>query len=63
MATQAQNCANLRKITYEIINLFMQNEPNLQNDKMNVSLSMTKDYQNIHPLGHPKNEPKTNPIC
>jgi len=45
--------------------LNMQNEPNLKNSQINVSLSKTKDYENKCPSEHQKNEPnlwKTNPI-
>jgi hypothetical protein len=40
----------------------MQNEPNLQNDKMNVNSFITKDYENKHNWTLGENEPKTNPI-
>jgi hypothetical protein len=39
-----------------------QNEPNFKIAKMNASSIMTKDYQNIHPCGVPKNKPNSNPI-
>jgi len=43
----------------------MRNEPNLQNPQINVTLFITKHYENKCPFGHRKNEPnlwKTNPI-
>ena len=44
-------------------NLIMQNEPNFQKTKMNITSVKTKDYENKQPSGRRKNEPKTNPIC
>ena len=41
----------------------MQNEPNLQNVKINVTSFRIKDYKNIRPFSHRQNEPKTNPTC
>jgi hypothetical protein len=40
----------------------MQNEPNLLNAQMNANKVLTKDYENVHLLGHPKNKAKTKPI-
>ena len=40
----------------------MQNEPNSQNDKMNVNSFITKDYDNKHNWTLGENEPNTNPI-
>ena len=40
------------------IHSFMQNKPNLLNARMNVSKVLAKDYENVHPLGHPKTNPK-----
>ena len=42
--------------------LFMQNKPNLRNDKMNVTSALTKDYENEHDLPLRQNKPKTKPI-
>ena len=39
-------------------NLIMQNEPKLQNDKMNVTPLLTKEYGNYMLCGSRKNEPK-----
>jgi hypothetical protein len=44
------------------MNKNMQNEPNLKNTKMNLTLFKRMDYSNFHPSAHRKNEPKTNPI-
>ena len=35
----------------------MQNKPNLPNAQMNVTSSITKDYENVHLLGREKNKP------
>jgi len=40
----------------------MQNEPNFQNDKMNVTAYMKKDYDNICLRERRENEPNSNPI-
>ena len=40
------------------INSFIQNKPNSQNDKMSVSLFMTKDYGNVRLHRRPKTNPK-----
>ena len=42
-------------------NLFMQNEPNLRNDQMNVTYLLTTNYGDIRCLQTPENEPNTNP--
>ncbi len=57
---------------YETTNSFMQNKPNFQNDKMNITPALTKDYENISPTKKCENKPnqtqfqyqicKTNPI-
>ncbi len=39
-------------------NYYMQNKPNFQNAKMNITSAITKDYENIPPLENAK----TNPI-
>ena len=40
----------------------MQNKPNLQNDEMNVSASITREYENLQPCGCCKNKANSNPI-
>ena len=40
----------------------MQNEPNFQKTKMNVTPVKINYYENKRPCKHRKNEPKTNPI-
>jgi len=39
-----------------------QNEPNSQNDKMNVNLYITTDYENKHDWTLGENEPNSKPI-
>jgi len=39
------------------------NEPNLQNDQMNLSVVKEGDYENKRLAEHRKNEPNSNPIC
>ena len=41
--------------------LFMQNKPNLPDAQMNVTLTITKHYENARLRGREKNKPKTNP--
>ena len=36
---------------------FMQNKPNLRNDKMNINLYSRKDYRNLYLCGDLKNKP------
>jgi hypothetical protein len=55
------NDLRLRKITYEKINLFMQNEPKFRKVKFNVTKVITKDYKQMDTWSIRKNEPKTNP--
>jgi len=55
------NDLRLRKITYEIINLFLQNEPNFRKSQVNISDYMTRDYEQMDTWSSGKNEPKTNP--
>jgi len=43
-------------------NLFMQNEPNFQKVKFNVTKVLTTDYDQLDTWSIRKNEPKTNPI-
>ncbi len=40
---------------------YMQNKPNLRNDKMNINFYSRKDYEQKHQCENRKNEPKTNP--
>jgi hypothetical protein len=55
------NDLRLRKITYEIINLFLQNEPNFRKSQMNVSDLLTRECEQMDTWSSGKNEPKTNP--
>ncbi|MDT8304282.1 MAG: hypothetical protein RQ760_22580, partial [Sedimentisphaerales bacterium] len=52
---------SLRKITYEIISLFMQNKPYFGNDKMSASLYKTRNYEEIRPFWPPKKQNQFNP--
>jgi len=40
----------------------MQNKPNLQDTQMNVSLDITKEYENISDWTIGQNKPNSNPI-
>jgi hypothetical protein len=40
----------------------MQNKPNFQDTQMNVSLNITKDYENISDWTLGENKPNSNPI-
>jgi hypothetical protein len=40
----------------------MQNEPKFQKVKLNVTIEMKKDYEQMDTWSIRKNEPKTNPI-
>ncbi len=51
----------LRILTYEIINLFLQNEPNFRKSQVNVSDLLTMEYEQMDTWSIRKNEPKTNP--
>ncbi len=42
--------------------LFMQNKPNFQDDQMNVSNIITRNYKIFIPLARYKNKPNSNPI-
>ena len=55
------NDLRLRKITYEKINLFLQNEPNFRKSQVNVSEVLVVDYGKMDTWLGRKNEPKTNP--
>jgi len=56
------NDLRLRKITYEKIKLFLQNEPKFRKSQVNVSILLTGDYEQMDTWSIRKNEPKTNPI-
>jgi len=43
------------------MNLFMQNEPNFGNDKMNIRYVTTEGYEDLRLFKGDENEPKTNP--
>jgi len=51
----------LRILTYEIINLFLQNEPKFRKSQMNVTDLITMYYEKMDTWLDAKNEPKTNP--
>jgi len=55
------NDLQLRILTYEKINLFLQNEPNFRKSQMNVNRVLTREYEKKTLGEHGKNEPKTNP--
>jgi hypothetical protein len=55
------NDLRLRILTYEIINLFLQNEPNFRKSQMNISTFITKSYEQLTMNNELKNKPKTNP--
>jgi hypothetical protein len=55
------NDLRLRKITYEKIKLFLQNEPNFRKRQIDVSSFITKEYEQMDTWSIRKNEPKTNP--
>ncbi len=42
---------------YEIINYYMQNKPNFQKAKMNITSAITNDYENISPTKICENKP------
>ena len=52
------NDLRLRKITYEKIKLFLQNEPKFRKVKLNVNKVLTKDYDKMDTWSIGKNEPK-----
>jgi len=58
---QLINDLRLRNITYEIINLFLQNEPNFRKSQVNVTAFITMNYAQMDTWSIRKNEPKTNP--
>ena len=55
------NDLRLRKITYEKINLFLQNEPNFRKSQVNVNALLTREYVQMDTWSIRKNEPKKNP--
>jgi hypothetical protein len=40
----------------------MQNKPNFGNDKMNITIDMTNNYENLSRCLRPKNKPNSKPI-
>jgi hypothetical protein len=52
------NDLRLRKLTYEIIKLFLQNEPNFRKSQMNITDLLTKEYEKMDTWSIGKNEPK-----
>jgi hypothetical protein len=48
----------VRILTYEIINLFLQNEPNFQKSQVNVNIYEIMDYAKMDTWSIRKNEPK-----
>jgi len=52
------NDLRLRKITYEKINLFMQNEPNFRKSQVNLSYLIIRYYVQMDTWSIRKNEPK-----
>jgi len=55
------NNLRLRKITYEKIKLFLQNEPNFRKSQINVNSYIKRNYDQMDTWSIRKNEPKTNP--
>jgi len=55
--SQIANRRSLRGVNYEIINYYMQNKPNFQKCKMNITSALTKDYENIPPTKKCENKP------
>ena len=51
----------LRKLTYEKIKLFLQNEPNFRKSQVSLSDYITREYEQMDTWSIRKNEPKTNP--
>ncbi len=52
------NDLRLRKITYEIIKLFLQNEPKFRKSQVNVTAFITSNYVQLDTWSIRKNEPK-----
>jgi hypothetical protein len=61
LETVSTKSEQVRKITYEIIKPFLQNEPNFQKSQMNVTDLLTREYEKKDTWWSGKNEPKTNP--
>ena len=59
---RSMNDLRLRKITYEKIKLFLQNEPNFRKSQMNLTALLTREYVQMDTWSIGKNKPKTNPI-
>ena len=60
-----QSKATKRKPTKEYVRIYkqiMQNKPNFENDKMNITLDITSNYEILPRLERPKNKPNSNPI-
>ena len=51
------NDLRLRKITYEIINLFLQNKANFPKSQVNVTKVLTKDYDRMDTWSSRKKKP------
>jgi hypothetical protein len=51
------NNLRLRKITYEIITLFLQNEPKFGKSQVNVNVFITSNYEQMDTWSIRKNEP------
>jgi hypothetical protein len=56
------NDLRLRKFTYEIINLFLQNEPNFRKSQVNITDLLTREYGKMDTWSVRKNKAKTKPI-
>ena len=56
------NNLRLRKITYEKIKLFLQNEPKFRKSQMNLNNVLTSNYVQMDTWSIRKNKAKTNPI-
>ena len=55
-------CSTTVEDSLQICSLFMQNEPNLPDDQMNVNKVLTTDYEEKCDWTLGENEPNTNPI-
>ncbi len=55
------NELRLRILTYEIIKLFLQNEPNFRKGQVSVTALLRRKYDKMDTWSIGKNEPKTNP--
>jgi hypothetical protein len=61
LETVSPRIEDVRILTYEIINLFLQNEPKFRKSQVNVNSLLTEDYDKMDTWSNGKNEPKTNP--